>query len=96
MTAVTVAIAVTGFVGACNVAVVVLGYSIKTAKLRAQELAKQAFSCPYERRSLARHQEYEEYAIVQQSLLRTRSRAMRHVTSQRTSLRLPELLLRSE
>ena len=95
MTAVTVAIAVTGFVGACNVAVVVLGYSIKTAKLRAQELAKQAFSCPYERRSLTRHQEYEEYPI-QQSLLRTRSRAMRHVTSQRTSLRLPEPLQRSE
>jgi hypothetical protein len=42
MSAVTVAIAVTGCVVACNVAVVMLGYSYETAKLRAQETAKQA------------------------------------------------------
>ena len=46
MTAVTIAIAVTGCVVACNVAVVMLGYSYKTAKLRAQETAKQALSRP--------------------------------------------------
>ena len=33
MTAVTIAIAVIGFVGACNVAVVIFGYSDKSAKL---------------------------------------------------------------
>jgi hypothetical protein len=42
MSAVTVAIAVTGCVVACNVDVVMLGYSYETAKLRAQETAKQA------------------------------------------------------
>jgi hypothetical protein len=84
MTAVTIAIAVTGVVGACNVAVVMLGYSDKTAKLRAQETAKEALSRPYrQRRCLARHQ--EGYAIVQRTPPRTCSRAMRHVTSQRTS-----------
>ena len=97
MTAVTIAIAVTGFVGACNVAVVMLGYSYKTAKLRAQETAKEALGRPYcQRRCLARHQEYEGYAIVQRTPPRTCSRAMRHVTSQRTSPKLPELLERSE
>ena len=44
MTAATIAIAVTGFVVACNVAVVMLGYSYQTATLRAQETAKQALS----------------------------------------------------
>ena len=39
MTAVTTAIAVSGCVVACNVAVVMLGFSYKTAKLRAQETA---------------------------------------------------------
>ena len=47
MTAVTTAIAVSGCVVACNVAVVMLGYSYKTAKLRAQETAKQALTRPY-------------------------------------------------
>ena len=86
MTAVTIAIAVTGFVVACNVAVVMLGYSYQTATLRAQETAKQALSRPYrQRRCLAGHQEYEGYAIVQRTPPGTCSRAMRHVTSQRTS-----------
>ena len=65
MTAVTIAIAMTGFVGACNVAVVMWGYSYKTAKLGA-ETAKEALNRLYrQRRCLAGRQEYEGYAIVQ-------------------------------
>jgi hypothetical protein len=75
MTAVTIAIAVTGCMVAGNVAVVMLGYSYKTAKLRAQETAKHAFS---QRRCLARHQEYD--AIVQRTLPRTCTRdEARHI-----------------
>ena len=66
MTAVTIAIAMTGFVGACNVAVVMWGYSYKTAKLGAEETAKEALNRLYrQRRCLAGRQEYEGYAIVQ-------------------------------
>jgi hypothetical protein len=55
MSAVTIAIAVTGCVVVCNVAVVMLGYSYNTAKLRVQETAKQALSRPHrQRRCLAR------------------------------------------
>jgi hypothetical protein len=85
MTAVTPAIAVSGCVVACNVAVVMLGYSYKTAKLRAQEMAKQALLARILRRCLGRHQEYDGYAIVQRMPPGTCSRAMRHVASQRTS-----------
>ena len=47
---------------------VMLGYSYKAAKLRAQETAKQALSRPYrQRRCLARHQEHDGYAIVQRT-----------------------------
>ena len=47
MTAVTIAIAMTGFVGACNVPVVMWGYSYKTAKLVAEETAKEALNRLY-------------------------------------------------
>jgi len=86
---VTIAIAVTGCVVACNVAVVMLGYSYNTAKLRAQETAKQALSRPYrQRRCLA--------PIVQRTPPRTCSRAMRQSHPSEHRPKLPELLQRSE
>jgi hypothetical protein len=97
MSAVTIAIAVTGCGVAFNVAVVLLGYSYNTAKLRAQETAKQALSRPYrQRRCLARHQEYDGYAIVQRTPPRTCSRAMRQSHPSEHRPKLPELLQRSE
>ena len=53
MTAVTIVIAVTGCVVACNVAVVMLGYTYKTAKLRGARNGEASAYSPLSSKTLA-------------------------------------------
>jgi hypothetical protein len=68
MTAVTIAIAVTGCVVACNVAVSCWATATRLPSYGRKKRRSKQLSRPYrQRRCLARHQEHDGYAIVQRT-----------------------------